>query len=516
MKIDNRKKLGILCVFSLLILLLNSKVYAEKQNPHKFMSDPEKCSQCHIGTPKEGIDDYTTVEFKKDIVCFCQDCHQEEHFQDLHPLDVRPEVTVPKDFFLANYSMLTCITCHDPHMKAHAKERYVSVNILERLKSFLFFEKEFKTYFLRRNNSKGELCSSCHTHEKIAEGIYEIDKTYLEEYTGSEKCQECHPKIYQQWKKTLHSRFIQDPIENPKAVVAKFTKDIPFSKNEVVYSIGQHWTQRYITRKDDTLYVRPFIWSIQSDQWVSYGTYNRSWMKYCAGCHTTACKPFVNQYLELGIGCEACHGPGREHSISTDQTDIVNPAKLSSERRDMICESCHTSGHDRSGEFRYPAGYRPGDDLAKYYKGLIPLPDQPSNTFKGDGSYQDRHNQYLYWQTRVNVASGSTCDICQNFRMKNPKDGEDGGLVLTSSQICVTCHHEKLERFHEHTKHQLGQVSCRDCHIPVIAASRNQYSIHDHRFEFGVPKEKRGTTMEDQCQNCHPNNDKIAIRSISP
>jgi hypothetical protein len=42
----------------------------------------------------------------------------------------------------------------------------------------------------------------------------------------------------------------------------------------------------------------------------------------------TALNPFDGSYHERGTGCEGCHGPGRRHAETSDQTEIINPAIL--------------------------------------------------------------------------------------------------------------------------------------------------------------------------------------------
>ena len=64
-----------------------------------------------------------------------------------------------------------------------------------------------------------------------------------------------------------------------------------------------------------------------------------SWENRCAGCHQTgmtvqvdtatyggtSVTEVVTGYVELNIGCEACHGPGAAHAASHNASDIVNP-----------------------------------------------------------------------------------------------------------------------------------------------------------------------------------------------
>ena len=244
------------------------------------------------------------------------------------------------------------------------------------------------------------------------------------DYVGSERCKECHEAIWRQWRLTLHARNYRDAKRDPAAILGVFTGDEPFPKDDVLRTVGEHWTQRYLVQGKKELMVVPDTWSIQTGAWVQEGSFNRPWLKYCAGCHVTGLNPFDGNSYELGTGCEGCHGPGRRHAESSDQTEIVNPAVLVESRRDMICESCHTAGHDRSGNFRYPVGYRPGDDLMRYYRGLVPKPGQDISNYKGDNSYEDRHRQFLFAISRMNILSGATCDVCSAAAARCRRGGE--------------------------------------------------------------------------------------------
>ena len=92
----------------------------------------------------------------------------------------------------------------------------------------------------------------------------------------------------------------------------------------------------------------------------------------CLFCHSSRIQApvegTVNEFagepfLQPGVGCERCHGPGSEHVAGRGA--MVNPAKLASARRDDICMACHLEGVariERAGH--HEVEFQPGDTLS--------------------------------------------------------------------------------------------------------------------------------------------------------
>src|SRR5205085_6416674 len=85
------------------------------------------------------------------------------------------------------------------------------------------------------------------------------------------------------------------------------------------------------------------------------------WNMICIRCHSTGGRPrpnperqiFDTRVTELGIACEACHGPGETHvnleqkrraeGITTNSpSEIVQPARLDHVRSSQVCGFCHS------------------------------------------------------------------------------------------------------------------------------------------------------------------------------
>jgi hypothetical protein len=500
-------------------------------NPHEeaFVG---KCLDCHEEIPKPTKKEevkkaekkkkgrrrrkkkkqYRVALFKKDIVSLCIECHEEMDSETLHPLDIKPSEMNSNELPLDSDGTMTCVTCHFPHGRNYSEDQYIGRSSFDKLKSLFVKQKYFKTYYLRTKVIKGEMCNVCHEVGKLATEKRHLElKHSVDDYAGSDKCGECHEEEYKSWKITPHARLIRDPQKDKDAIMADFDTDPPFSINEVKFTIGVHWTQRFLSERKGKLYVRSPIWSMQEDSWNTKYWKDMLWIKYCGGCHSTGYSPVGGgEFSEMGISCESCHGPGKKHAETESAMFIVNPQKLydnpeTRERKDMICEACHTSGHDPTGEFKFPVGFYPGEKIQDYFIGLLPKPGQPPETFAGDNSYEDRHRQFLYFQDSFFKTHGITCDICKNFRAQKKKDQEKGKETFTPTEYCMTCHNKDLVKTELHMAHMIDKVDCHDCHQPKLSPDKERYSIHDHKFMFLAPEIKEAFTVEESCKHCHEN-----------
>jgi len=148
-------------VVTLLLIAIITIAQNATENGHKFMSDPNKCQDCHLGNPVFGETDYRDLRFTDDIVRLCHGCHSEEFLGRSHPVNVAPpnDMTIPEDLHLDEYMNMTCATCHQPHGEYYTRLKstdYVSP-ISSRGRDRLY-----PSYYLRRTNIQNALCYACH------------------------------------------------------------------------------------------------------------------------------------------------------------------------------------------------------------------------------------------------------------------------------------------------------------------------------------------------------------------
>lgn len=128
---------------------------AAAKNPHDF--GRVGCRHCHIQVPGQGRQLQRTV-FRKNIDDLCQECHAAALEDNLnHRVGIRPSMRVPPDLRLNEKGELSCITCHDPHGE------------------YLSGRTGARTYFLRRQMLKRELCLACHAEANYAEPTVTVE-----------------------------------------------------------------------------------------------------------------------------------------------------------------------------------------------------------------------------------------------------------------------------------------------------------------------------------------------------
>ncbi len=109
-------------------------------------------------------------------------------------------------------------------------------------------------------------------------------------FVGSDTCKMCHLEHYDSWKMTLHSRMLQDAKKNEDAIIVPIDEKriredlaklgpklkVPADqiyvpkKDEILYTIGSQWKQRFLVEKEGTLFISPIQYNADTHRWVNY------------------------------------------------------------------------------------------------------------------------------------------------------------------------------------------------------------------------------------------------------
>ncbi len=176
-------------------------------------------------------------------------------------------------------------------------------------------------------------------------------------------------------------------------------------------------------------------------------------------------------FAQVGITCEGCHGDAREHVATKGAAAVVNPMKLSAERRDSTCIVCHLEG-DTSVEQRGKTvlDYKPGDDLRESITYFVTAGEM---TTKRAVSEIEQFNA-----SRCKVATGPamSCMNCHDPHRSVP-EAEKVGFYRAK---CLGCH--AGQGFVAET-HFGGNPDCVGCHMPKTGSENIAHvAWTDHRI----------------------------------
>jgi len=354
-------------------------------------------------------------------------------------------------------------------------------------------------------------------------------KSQPQTYVGSETCKKCHLEHYDSWKMTLHSRMLQDAQKNRDVIVTEIDEKriredlgklgdklkVPADKvyvpkiEEIKYTIGSQWKQRFLVEKEGTLYISPIQYNVDTHRWVNY--HEDSWDKHpwilgCGGCHATGVSIEKKDFIEPGVGCEACHGKGSWHAalpktaVFEKRQTIVNPAKLNMGVAVQICGSCHNRGKaTKHAEAEWPVGYEPGKALEAFFKSVSYAGGAVKDMYANEFS-KGHHQQYIDWVQSKHHTEGVTCTSC-HFVHQIGMPPTRSQTMLAGSKQCLSCH-ETINNNKAHSIHTFG--NCVGCHMPKIATSAESGDLHSHVFVALLPKDTLAQpAIPNSCQTCH-------------
>lgn len=333
--------------------------------------------------------------------------------------------------------------------------------------------------------------------EEAKETSAEVDKKApVEEvatYVGSESCKTCHSEVYAKYSGTLHTKMVQDAKADPSVIIGDFSKaGEPLSiagvkKEDIAFTIGSKNKQRYVIKDGDALRILPTEYKFGKGEWVDYHGADwkeRDYEAKCTACHTTGVNPETGSWTEMGVGCEACHGPASLHvNAKGDKSKIVNPANLDPKLQVDVCAQCHIRGANTKYEGREDAlGFLPGMKLTDVYKWNTPETDNPEKPiFHEDGASEKHHQQFQDYEQSKHYAANLTCTTCHDPHAKN---SEGYQLRDTLENVCLSCHNEGGKAV---TKLDTPLTENLDKYMPKRAKSGSSPDIRTHTFKLNQP-----------------------------
>jgi hypothetical protein len=349
------------------------------------------------------------------------------------------------------------------------------------------------------------------------------------EIAGSAACAACHSEIYNNYRGTpmanssgrvgagrYREKFDRGEFRHARSGVhyrvyregGDTVFDFDFQNGEtrisgsrrLAYFVGSGAVGRsYLLSIDNYLYQAPVAYYSIDARWrLSPGYEDRDHLYLtrpvgvtCLQCHASRLQPSPQSlngfgpvpFLEGGISCETCHGPGGEHirkfrsGPAADGDRIVNPGKLSPERRDSICAQCHLTGVARIGSAgRDRSSFVPGDRLSDHLSVFVWSDTSAEMTVTS-------HFEKLA-QSRCKTAAGDRlwCGSCHDPHTLAP---ETQRRRFFDSK-CLACHTSDSCTAPAPVRAQEGN-SCTSCHMPKSPVSDVTHAVYtDHSIARNI------------------------------
>jgi predicted CXXCH cytochrome family protein len=410
------------------------------------------------------------------------------------------------------------------------------------------------------------------------------------EVVGSDTCARCHAEAHESWARTWHRTMTQPALGD--AVIAPFAgEQVRYAGYEATFTmgtggrprmhvvrardgqvvlddyavlaIGSHRFQQYMRvdpERPDRFVRLPFAWHRAEQRWIPMAAafvepdagedsedaltrHATAWNDNCLFCHNTEPVPgmrddgrFSSRVGELGIACEACHGPGGDHvarhtsplrrmlaHLDEGDGSIADPLRMTPERENDVCGRCHGNriGHDLARILAEGDGFLPGSDLSAVSRPILreatiagtePMPF--AARFWPDGT--PRLSAYEYQAVRMSPchepgATSLGCGSCHSMH-DAPADGQVRADRVGEA-ACVRCHEPASLTGAAHPGGHGGHgqrgdahaepIDCLDCHMPRVTYGLLE-GMRTHHISTPDPGAWLGRhDQPDACSQCH-------------
>jgi hypothetical protein len=430
-------------------------------------------------------------------------------------------------------------------------------------------------------------------------------------YSSSTACRACHPSEYASWRGSFHRTMTQ--VATPDTARASFdgtTVNLPGTTihlqqrgsalwatfpdpdaaattnrasetidRQIVMITGSHQQQAFWYRTDRgrLLGQLPAMLLIPEGRWIprqsaflrphadSSASETGRWNGVCINCHATHGKwrfasPIPSRLsdasaadtttAELGIACEACHGPAgdhvrangnpvrryRRHLEGGADPTVINPIRLDPIRSSQVCGQCHSvwNYYDRQSEQdtnTTGAPYRPGENLAETRFIAAPPhntgspvgqqilardPNLLTDSFWSDGMIRVSGREYngLIESPCYRLASDAKKMSCSSCHAMHPSAGDrtiaewaDTHQVARDRDgngACIQCHAGIGTGISQHTRHQPNSTGslCYNCHMPYTTYGLLR-AMRSHQVSSPTVEASLETGRPNACNLCH-------------
>jgi predicted CXXCH cytochrome family protein len=414
------------------------------------------------------------------------------------------------------------------------------------------------------------------------------------EFVGSASCERCHVKEHAQWKDSLHIKMTK-PIADA-TIVGDFSEGTTFADHDRAYTFGRRNGKPFVTvtfgqaspetfsvdytlgskryqgylsmLPEGRMYVLPIFWHVEYKRWMDWkeitpipdGAHDirQIWNVNCFNCHATnivqgynvAARRYDTSWTEMGIGCEACHGPGREHNTlmeAWEKNPALKPAydtsdnnrglsdtlKILSTRSSDPKRTFDTCAYCHGNKNNVFVGFKAGDRYTDFAMPFLISEPVPANDHQGEFWPDGRPNRFNRPQAlsmsgcfKAGAISCASCHLSHGstFEASLKVDIHDG---RKGDELCTQCHSSPPPTprlrgtskpvdsalvpasyagagLQQHTFHapQSEGSRCINCHMSDVNW-RLLIRKRDHTFQAPVPENTARFGIPNACTTCH-------------
>jgi hypothetical protein len=285
-----------------------------------------------------------------------------------------------------------------------------------------------------------------------------------------------------------------------ESLLTEGPEEVVLAEYALKYAVGSgRHALTYLVETDGFLVESPMSWYASKAAWdISPGYDNpkqpgfaRAIGEGCLFCHAGHAEALGRsthrmRIGEVTIGCERCHGPGalhvdrqaapRRNGDAVDYT-IVNPARLSRDLAEAICQQCHlNSDATVTLRGRKLIDYRPGLRLEDFWE--VYLFKEPEQSMTVVGHVEQMHQSRCY-----RASDTFSCLTCHDPH-GDPASREE--RTAHYQTVCTSCHRPQSCTVSDAVRKNHSPANdCVACHmprsptdIPHLAFTHHRVGIH--------------------------------------
>lgn len=345
-------------------------------------------------------------------------------------------------------------------------------------------------------------------------------------WAGSGACRSCHAAAYEAWRDSPHHLAMlpatrDAPLHAPadgtgplldtgnglamRGRALGTDRDVP-----LVFALGRLRVEQYLGALEPGRWqALPLAFDVQRREWFDlfareprspedWGHWTNRGMianAQCLFCHTTgydkgyrpATDTYESRWVEMGVGCEACHGPGGDHVAARRAGRTDRYGRFDADTTEAVCGSCHGRRVER-------AAWIPGRPFTEAFE--PELLDTPAHY--PDGQIRDEVYELVAFRSSAMHREGVRCTSCH---------GDTKRAMPPGNAVCRSCHEAGYEAA-AHTHHSPGSAgaACTGCHMPVTVFMERD-PRHDHSFQRPDPELTLALGVPNACNRCHADRD---------